>query len=200
MSHAVERPTSSKISHSTKALLGVLLAGTAGVIIFLFVHLSSDDTPRLGTKSAAAACTQGGKDCLPDVSYVDTNGVAYTPQMLAGKVVIVNFWATWCKPCLVEIPDLSKISETYKDRGVIVLGVLANDNPDSMTLLNFQSDHDMSFPVIRATSDILVSYDYPGSLPTTFIFDRNGRRVHSHVGAMRASRIAELVEPLLAKQ
>lgn len=187
-----------KTSNGTKALIGVLLAGTAGIIIFLFVHLSSGDSPRLGTKTAAAACTQG-KDCLPDVTYVDTNGVAYTPEMLAGKVVIVNFWATWCKPCLREIPDLSRVAERYKERGVVVLGVLTNDNPDAATLLNFQSDHDMSFPVIRATSDILVSYEYPGSLPTTFIFDRGGRKAYHHVGAMRASRIAELLEPLVAQ-
>ncbi len=181
---------------SSKALLGLLLAGTAGIIIFLFVHLSSGSSPTLGTKTAAASCKKG-EQCLPDVNYVDTNGTAYTKQSLSGKVVVINFWATWCKPCLKEIPDLSKVYERYKDRGVVVLGVLASDNPDNGTLLNFQSDNEMTFPVVRATSDILISYDYPGSLPTTFIFDRTGHQAHMHVGALSSEKLVSILDPLI---
>jgi thiol-disulfide isomerase/thioredoxin len=184
-----------------KALIGILLAGTIGVIIFLFVHLSSNansPTLTIGSKPAAASCAKG-EHCLPDVSYIDTNGVAYSKASLAGKVVIINFWATWCKPCLKEIPDLSKISEAYKNKGVVVLGILSSDNPDNATLLNFQSDNNMTFPVVRATSDILVSYDYPGSLPTTFIFDRNGRQVANHVGALSEQKLNDILAPLTSK-
>jgi thiol-disulfide isomerase/thioredoxin len=192
---APQQPNSS--STSSKALIGVLLAGTAGIIIFLFVHLSSSNTPTIGSKKAAASCTKGDQ-CLPDVSYIDTSGTAYTKPSLNGKVVVINFWATWCKPCLKEIPDLSKISEKYKGRGVVVLGILASDNPDNATLLNFQSDNEMTFPVVRATSDILVSYDYPGSLPTTFIYDRAGRQAYTHVGALSAEKLEQILGPLIS--
>jgi thiol-disulfide isomerase/thioredoxin len=185
-------------STTSKALIGVLLAGSVGIIIFLFVHLSSSNAPTIGHKPAQASCAKGDH-CLPDVTYIDTNGTAYTKQSLAGKVVIVNFWATWCKPCLKEIPDLSRISEKYKGRGLVVLGVLSSDNPDNATLLNFQSDNEMSFPVVRATSDILVSYDYPGSLPTTFIFDRTGRQAHVQVGAMTSEKLNTILEPLIVQ-
>jgi len=185
-------------STSTKALIGVLLAGCVGIVIFLFVHLSGGSTPTIGTRSAAAACAKG-EHCLPDVTYIDTNGVAYNKKSLTGKVVVVNFWATWCKPCQHELPDLSRIYEQYKDRGVIVLGVLTSDNPDNASLLNFQSDNMMSFPVIRATSDILVSYEYPGSLPTTFIFDRGGRQVYNHVGALNEGKLHDILDPLVAQ-
>ena len=148
------------------------------------------------TKEAAASCKTGSPNCMPDVTYVDTNGTAYTPQSLAGKVVIVNFWATWCKPCIHEIPDLSRVYDEYKARGVMVLGVL-NDNPDNSTLLNFKSDNDMTFPVVRANSDIMTAYNYPQSLPTTFIFDRSGRQVHVQVGALRADKLASIIEPLV---
>ena len=182
----------------TKALIGALLAGTVGLVIFLFVHFgNSPDQPiKVGTQKAGA-CPHGQRDCLPDVSYVDTNGVAYTPKSLTGKVVVVNFWATWCGPCRKEIPDLSKVYEKYKDKGLEILGILTDD-PSNQDLLNFASDYNMSYPIVRSSSDILVSYDYPRNLPTTFIFDRSGRLVDSHVGPLRADSFARQIEPMLA--
>lgn len=183
-------------SARTKALLAVLVAGTIGIIIFLFVHLSSSGTPQIGAKPAAAACTGGSDKCMPELSYVDTMGFSYTPNNLAGKVVVINFWATWCKPCLSEIPDLSRVAEKYKDRGVVVLGVLTSDNPDQQELLNFASDHEMTFPIVRATGDILSQFDTSG-LPTTYIFDRTGRRVYGRAGALTASKLTSILDPLL---
>ena len=185
---------------STKALIGLLLAGVAGIVIFLFVQLSGgkDDGISIGTKSASA-CTRGHRECLPDVNYIDTAGTAYTAPSLAGKVVVVNFWATWCKPCLKEIPDLSKIYEKYKSKGLVIIGVMTDD-PDHNTLLNFQSDNEMAYPVVRANSDILVSFGYPGSLPTTFIYDRNGKQVgNPYVGALSHEQLERILAPLLAQ-
>jgi thiol-disulfide isomerase/thioredoxin len=185
------------MNSSTKALIGLLLAGVAGIVIFLFVNLSGgkDDGISIGP-ATAAACKLGNRDCLPDVSYIDTAGTAYTTKSLAGKVVVVNFWATWCKPCLKEIPDLSKVYEKYKARGLVMLGVMTDD-PDHNALLNFQSDNEMTYPVVRANSDIMVSYSYPGALPTTFVYDRGGKQVYSHVGPLRVEQLERLLEPLL---
>jgi thiol-disulfide isomerase/thioredoxin len=187
------------ITSSTKTLIGVLLAGSVGVVIFLFVHLSSDPNRPISVGSKkAAACTKGQRDCLPDVNYVDTSGKAYTPAELAGKVVVVNFWATWCKPCQKEIPDLSKAYDKYKAQGLVMLGVMS-DQPDNNQLLNFQSDFEMTYPVVRSNSDILVSYSYPDALPTTFIFDRGGKQVFSHVGPLRQEKLEQVLAPLLAQ-
>jgi thiol-disulfide isomerase/thioredoxin len=188
---------------STKALIGILLAGTVGILIFLFVHLSGGDSSKvqIGPKQAEA-CSKGngGDDCLPDVNYVDTNGTAYTYQALHGKVVIINFWATWCGPCKKELPELSKLYKKYQAKGVVMLGVLTSDDPSDDELLNFQSDYEMEFPVVRQTSDILLSYNYPGALPTTFIFDRKGRRVGPpHVGAVRADELDAQIAQLVAQ-
>jgi thiol-disulfide isomerase/thioredoxin len=185
---------------STKALIGILLAGTTGVIIFLFVHLSDDPSKiSIGSKDAAA-CTKGD-DCLPLVSYVDTTGKAYTLESLKGKVVVVNFWATWCGPCKKEIPDLSKLYRKYKDQGVVMLGILSNDNPTDTDLLNFQSDYDMEFPVVRQSSDILLSFNYPQALPTTFVFDRHGRRVGApRVGAIQMEAFDAQLSQLVAQK
>jgi len=147
------------------------------------------------TREAKAACA--GSECLPDVKYIDTSGNAYTPESLRGKVVIINFWATWCGPCKKEIPDLSKVYAQYKSKGVVMLGILANDNPSPTDLLNFQSDYEMEYPVVRQSSDILVSYDYPQALPTTFIFDRSGKRFGApHVGALQHAELEQIMAQL----
>ena len=198
-----ERPTraahAAPSSGSTKALIGMLLAGTAGLVIFLFVHLSRDGGIRPGATPAHAECTKGQRDCLPDVNSVDTTGVAYTREALTGKVVLVNFWATWCRPCQAEIPALSKVYDKYKSKGVVFLGVLT-DTPDSQQLLNFQSDYDMSYPVVRANRQLMASFDEPSSLPTTYVFSRGGKQVFSRIGALHESELDTLVAQLVAQQ
>ena len=187
---------------STKALIGVFLAGTIGILVFLFVHLSnSSSTISIGAKQAKACArsSNGVDDCLPDVKYIDTTGHAYTADSLLGKVVVVNFWATWCHPCQKEIPDLSKIYDDYKAKGVVILGVMA-DNPDDSQLLNFQSDYAMSYPVVARHSDLNVGFSYPQNLPTTFVFDKTGHRVgHPRIGAISPSALTAQLDELVAQ-
>ena len=143
-------------------------------------------------------CPKGQRDCLPDVNYIDTTGAAYPRDALIGKVVLVNFWATWCAPCEKEIPDLSKAYQKYKAKGVVFLGVLI-DNPDGQALLNFQSDHDMQYPVVRASRDLMASYNNPDAYPTTLIYDRTGKQVYSHLGQVRETELDTLLANLSAQ-
>ena len=182
---------------STKALFGVLLAGIAGLGIFLFVNISKDGKIRPGPTVAQAECAHG-QDCLPNVSYTDTAGVSYSHDSLAGKVVVVNFWATWCRPCQAEIPALSKVYDKYKAKGVAFFGVMT-DSPGNQELLNFQSDHEMTYPIVRGTSDILSSYSYPESIPTTFVYDRHGKQVFSQIGTVREREFDQLLGQLVAQ-
>jgi thiol-disulfide isomerase/thioredoxin len=187
---------------STKALIGILLAGTTGILIFLFVHLSGGSNKiTIGSQTASACDVKHGDDCLPDVKYVDTSGKAYTLASLQDKVVLVNFWATWCHPCQQEIPALSKIYDHYKDKGVVILGVMADNNVPDSELLNFQSDHEMSFPIIRANSDLMVAFSYPQALPTTFVYDRSHRMVgRPHIGAISSAEITSTLDDLVSQK
>jgi len=175
---------------STKALIGILLAGTTGILVYLFVHLSGENGVVIKAPQAEA-CVKG-EPCLRDMKFVDVAGTTYTPESLKGKVVVVNFWATWCHPCQKEIPDLSKAYDRYKSNGVVVLGIMT-DNPTNAELLNFQSDYEMTYPIVRASSDIMVSFNYPQALPTTFVFNKAGAKVYSHVGPLsEAALVSQL--------
>jgi thiol-disulfide isomerase/thioredoxin len=184
------------MSKTTKTLVGLLLIGLAGIAIVAIASLSGGGPPQ------AKACTVGQRDCLPDVAFVDTQGTAHTPAALAGKVVVVNVWATWCAPCLKEIPDLSAVYDKYKDQGLVILGVL-HDDPDNQTLLNFQSDHMMTYPVVRESADIVAAFGpgkYPTKLPTTLVYDRAGREVRQVVGAVHGKQLEAIIRPLLAQR
>ena len=191
----------SKTPTSTKALIGALLVGMLGLIVFFFVHLSGDGKKvSVGTRTAAAECTANDK-CLPDVKFIDTVGRVYSRADLVNKVVVLNFWATWCKPCQREIPAFSRVYEKYKERGVVFLGILTGDNADEDTLLNFQSDNEMSYPVVRESSDIRASFiDDMESLPTTLIYGKGGKQVLRRIGALDDQKLAEMIEPLAAQK
>src|SRR5262249_3492403 len=176
-------------------------AGAEGLVVFLVANLSNDSGKVVIGSGPAGACNRSTDDCLPDVKYIDTTGKAWTAETLAGKVVVVNFWATWCHPCQKEIPDLSRAYDRYKSKGVVILGVMADQPPPSdADLLNFQSDNMMTYPVVRATSDILLSFHYPQSLPTTFIYNRAGKQVFSHLGAMSERSLDALLDQYVVEK
>lgn len=146
--------------------------------------------------AAAAACNPSRGDCLPPLDFVDNHGVIYSAASLAGKVVVVNFWATWCKPCQTEIPDFNRVYTAMKDQGVVFLGVMT-DAPEPGQLLNFMSDYEMTYPVIPATSENLLAFGYPEAIPTTFIYDRAGNRHTTRRGALHEQELRDILHALV---
>ncbi len=150
-------------------------------------------------RSSEASCSTAHQ-CLPAVSYEDLTKVKYPPAALKGKVVVVNFWATWCGPCKKEIPAFNRVYNRYKDEGVVMLGVLHDNTVDDNGLLNFMSDNEFTYPVVKADADILSAYHYPGALPTTFIYDRHGHIVDEHKGPLSEQELAATLERILGRK
>jgi thiol-disulfide isomerase/thioredoxin len=185
---------------AVRVALVIMLVGVAALMVARCAQ--RDAAVQQQITAARAGCgrsdVRGQGDCLPDVNYIDTTGAAYPRESLLGKVVLVNFWATWCAPCEKEIPDLSKAYQKYKSKGVVFLGILI-DNPDSQQLLNFQSDHDMTYPVVRASRDVMASYNNPDAYPTTFVYDRSGKQVFTRLGQVRERDLDTLLATLTAQ-
>ena len=110
----------------------------------------------------------------PDFTLADLDGGTVRMDDLRGKVVLLNFWATWCPPCKAEMPDLDALYRTYgESQGLVVLGV--NLQEDAETVAPFVRERDLSFPILldaegRVTSDLY----HVRPLPTSFIIDRQG--------------------------
>ncbi|MBK9034344.1 MAG: TlpA family protein disulfide reductase [Myxococcales bacterium] len=148
------------------------------------------------SNTAEASCSTAD-ECLPSVDYTDINQHPLKHQALSDKVVVVNFWATWCGPCKKEIPAFKRTYLAYKDKGVEFLGVLYDNQVDDAGLLNFMSDYEMTYPVIHADRPVLEAYAYPRALPTTFIYDRHGKLLTKHAGPMSEADLTAKLDAAL---
>ncbi len=183
-----------------RAIIGAAVVVCGGLVVFLLVQMTQVDSRGVvGVKNAEARCTEKAPKCLPEVDMVDMQGEVFTPDVLKGRVVVVNFWATWCRPCLQEIPALSKIYNENKDKGVYMLGVMTDDVPQEQ-LEAFKKRTGMSFPVVRADDDILGAYEYPEALPTTFVYARDGRLTVRKRGAIDEAELSKELKVLLAEK
>ena len=118
----------------------------------------------------------------------DLDGRPISTASLRGKVVLLNFWATWCPPCRAEIPDLIALQDKYRDQ-LQIIGI-SEDEGGPEVVKRFADAHHMNYPVVMASPDLEKKYPGIGALPTSFVIDRQSRLVQKHVGMLTA-RTAE---------
>lgn len=123
------------------------------------------------------------------------------PQPMAqwqGKVLVVNFWATWCPPCLKEIPEFIRLQQRYGAKGVQFVGI-AIDGTSQVT--GFMATHGVNYPVLMAEREGLdlarAAGNRLGGLPFTVVIDRQGRAAHVELGVLDEKRLAPLLDRLL---
>ena len=114
-------------------------------------------------------------------TLADANGAKVSLADYKGKVVLLNFWATWCGPCKVEIPWFIEFNKTYKDRGLVVVGVSLDDD-GWKSVKPYLAEKKIDYTVVVGNDAVSKSYGDVDSLPTTFIIDRDGRIAFMHTG------------------
>jgi peroxiredoxin len=120
------------------------------------------------------------KTNLLDFTLKSIDNNEYTLNQLKGNVIIIDFWATWCRPCILSIPIFNELYEKYKDKGVLILGIGLDEE---RAIRQFVERHKISYPVLIGTSEVSRKYGIR-AIPTTYVIDKKGKVAARHVGFM----------------
>ena len=149
--------------------------------------------------TAKAAGVKEAKDRkeAPDFTLKDANGATVKLSDYKGKVVLLDFWATWCGPCKIEIPWFMEFEQQYKDKGFAVLGV-SMDEGGWDEVKPYIEERKINYRILMGTDDVGQRYGGVDSLPTTFLIDRAGRIATVHVGLEKGkNEIRDEIDHLL---
>lgn len=180
-----------------RALGIVLVAVAAGAAIVLMIGYTRRVETSLRHAPVSATSVRLLKDraAIAPLAGVDLDGHPVNTSALRGKVVLINFWATWCPPCREEIPDLIALQARYRDH-LQVIGV-AQDSGSAEDVKRFAVEHRMNYPSVLSTPEIEKLFPPVSALPTSFFLDREGRLAQKHVGLLNP-RLTELETQALA--
>jgi peroxiredoxin len=161
----------------------------------------SANSPSANSQPAGPVEKVSGPSCAAkanlDFTLKDINGANVHLTDYKGKVVLLNFWATWCGPCKLEIPEFVEAYERYRDKGFVILGVLSEDDPTPTELRTFMTQFKMNYPVLREHQDFAAANGELWALPTSFLIDRQGLICTKHTGAMTKEMLEQEIQSLL---
>jgi thiol-disulfide isomerase/thioredoxin len=180
-------------------VLLAVLAGAAGLGIGIVAARASRMAARISSRARPAAnstAPAGGAAAVSDKARVirfakdpqpappfllrDLDGNVISTAAWQGKVVLVNFWATWCPPCREEIPILIELAEKYKD-DLLIVGISMDDGPAD-EVKEFARHTGINYPIVMRSRELVAEYGGVPALPTSFVVNKEGRVVQKHEG------------------
>jgi len=151
-----------------------------------------------GEQTATTAKPAGAYALAPDTEMRTLEGAPFRISQMRGRVVLVNFWATWCLPCRAEIPDFNRMQKDYEARGFAVVGISSHDTPDMIR--DFQSVVRQEYQLLTSGDDAPQDFQTGPGRPATFILDREGRIRERFIGERDRATFDAVVRPLLDEQ
>ncbi|MEJ2306009.1 MAG: TlpA disulfide reductase family protein [candidate division WOR-3 bacterium] len=150
----------------------------------------SESPQEVGTKKSMIA---------PDFTLKDTADVEHSLYDYRDKTVLVNFWATWCPPCAVEIPHLVELYRKYKEKGVVILGLSLDTDPKQIKY--FMNKNQMEYPVLLGARKLIKTYAIKG-IPTAYLINKDGIIVEKFIGYAAGAEkdIERLIIKLIEKE
>lgn len=167
------------------------LSATALLCLILGACSSSPERP-----AAAAVKSPKDRKAAPEFALKDVNGTTVRLSDYRGKVVLLNFWATWCSPCKVEIPWFMEFEQKHKDRGLAVVGI-AMDEEGWDVVRPFLAEMRVNYRTLKGDDMIAQLYGGVDSLPTTFLIDRQGKIAAAHIGLISKNIYQNEIQELL---
>jgi cytochrome c biogenesis protein CcmG, thiol:disulfide interchange protein DsbE len=192
MEHAERQMTSRWIAAGAAACAVALLTVPWMIKGARTSHATAAAAPAATT---AATTTGKGEAAKLDLVVKDMNGAAVRLADYKGKVILLNFWATWCGPCQAEIPELVNTYAEYKDRGVVILGVSIDDTAE--TLRAYAAQKQMQYPVLLMQDDVDQAYGPIFGVPVTFFIGRDGTISKKHFGPVTKEQVDQEIKALL---
>ncbi len=149
-------------------------------------NTSTDYTNTTNNSSAETA---------PNFTLTDTKGNRVTLSDFRGKVVILDFWATWCPPCRKGIPDLISLKNTYKDN-LVIIGI-SLDTDSKSDVVPFMKQYGINYKIVYGDNDVVQKYGNISAIPTSFIINKKGNVVTSFVGLQSKETYKNQIDTLL---
>jgi len=167
----------------TLSLFGAALALAVGAMLFQGNRLQAEDTATTAQQA-------------PAWNLKDLDGHDVSSAQFKGKVLVVDFWATWCGPCVSEIPGYIELQKKYGKDGLVIVGV-SLDRKSPQYVQKFAQDHGMNYTIVMGDDAVVDAFGGFDAIPTTFLINRSGRIVHKKTGAMPPAEYEELVKQAL---
>lgn len=176
------------MNYFAQRLTTALLAATAAFLLGC-VAMSTQAGP-------AKVKAEKDRKVAPDFNLKDANGQSVKLSDYKGKVVLLNFWATWCGPCKVEIPWFADFEQRYRDKGFAVVGI-AMDDEGWEVVKPYADKTKINYRLVIGNDQLAELYGGVESLPTSFILDKEGRVAKAHVGLVSKSDYENEIKELL---
>jgi peroxiredoxin len=167
-----------------------------GLIALMSVAAGTQGAPAAAELNVAYAAPVAGS-AAPDFTRTDLDGKSRSLSTYRGKVVLLNFWATWCEPCLAEIPRFSAWQQRYARRGLQILGIAMDDELGAVGQLA-RRDH-LTYPVIMGDAQLGQLYGGILGLPLSYVIDAQGRIVARYRGEPKLEEVERQIRALLPR-
>ena len=132
----------------------------------------------------------------PGFTLVSTTGEKVSLSDYLGKIVVLDFWATWCGPCRMGVPDLVSIQNKYKDK-LVVIGISLDSEPTIKNVIPFMEEYSVNYPVVYGTNEVVIDYGYIQAIPTTFIIDEEGNVADSFMGLIPKAELEKKIKSVI---
>jgi peroxiredoxin len=182
-------------AEGTALSLLVALVSTVAVVALVVGIPCSGSAGVSAISSAGASAVAEGTEA-PDLIVKDLSGKDVKLSDYKGKVVVLNFWATWCGPCRAEIPSFVKLRERYHNKGLEIIG-LSLDQDDQNGVAAFAERFKINYTVVFGTPEAVEAYGPMNAIPTTVIIDRRGQMRGRHLGMLSFSEIEDAIKDLI---
>ena len=168
-------------------------------VIMILIYGASRVSRNAGSQAATSSSNISQSKSAPDFELKSPDGRTVKLSDFRGKVVLLNFWATYCAPCRVEMPWLIDLYKQYKPQGLEIVGVSMDDEGQQQEVIEFVKEMKVNYTILMGDHSVGDAYGGARFLPQTFFIDRDGNITGSAVGMKSKNEFENLVKQLLAE-